>query len=183
MDASYKRWLGVGVKSGGQLLIGGVESTTARLWNLGDGESFDLEVFASRWGLGLGGGGGAVAVIGFGFSVPYELDGKPSNDWGVNFAITERLISKSLITSLAVAITLARAAKAARIAKLSVDTLGQLRNLAHTLYEGYEASKQSGVVMIDAPGAGVGLEVSAYVTRGTMHVSNSSYYYPGLSDD
>jgi hypothetical protein len=182
MDSSYKRWLGVGVKSGGQLLIGGVESTTARLWNLGDGESFDLEVIASRWGLGLGGDGGAVAVLGFGFTVPYELDGKSANDWGVNIAITEKVISKSLITSLSVAIAMARAAKAARISKLGVDTLVQLRNLAHTFYAGYEASKKSGVVVIDVPGAGVGLEVSAYVTRGTMYVSNSSEYYPGLSD-
>jgi hypothetical protein len=182
IDSSYKHWLGVGVKSGGQLLIGGVESTTATLWNLGDGESFDLEVIASRWGLGLGGSGGAVVVLGFGFTVPYELHRKSSNDWGVNVAITEKLISKSLITSLSVAVALARAAKAARISKLSVDTIGQLRNLCHTLYAGYEASKKSGVVVIDAPLAGVGLEVSAYVTRGTMYVSNTSEYFPGLSD-
>ena len=39
-----KRWLGVGAKSGGQLLFGGVESTSARLWNLNDGESLILKL-------------------------------------------------------------------------------------------------------------------------------------------
>lgn len=181
-DPNMKRWLGVGVKSGGQLLIGGVESLTSRVWCLGDGESFDLQMISSRWGLGLGGSGGAVAVLGFGFTVPYELDHKSSDDWGVSVAITEKIISKSLVTSLSVAVTLARAAKMAGIAKLSVDTLSQIRNLSHTLYAAYEASKQSGVVVIDLPGAGAGLEVAAYVTKGKMYVSNTSEYFPGLSD-
>ena len=88
----FKRWLGFGVKSGGQLGVGGIESTTAYVVNLGDLETFDLQIISSRWGLGLGGSGGAVAVIGFGFRVPYELDHEPLNDWGVNVAFTEKVI-------------------------------------------------------------------------------------------
>ena len=117
---------------------------TARLWNLDDGESFDLQVISSRWGLGLGGSGGAVAVLGFGFSVPYELDGKSSNDWGVNTAITEKVLSKSLITSFTVAVAMARAGKATGIAKMSVEMLASIRNLSHTIFAGYEVSKRSG---------------------------------------
>ena len=86
---SFKRWLGFGVKSGGQLLIGGVETTTAYVVNLGDLETFDLQIISSRWGLGLGGSGGVVAIIGFGFTVPEELHRKDVQDWGVNVAFTE----------------------------------------------------------------------------------------------
>lgn len=182
MGSPATRWMGVGAKSGGQLLIGGYESVTARLWNLDDGKSFDLEVISSRWGLGLGGSGGAVAVLGFGFSVPYELDGKSSNDWGVNIAITEKVLSKSLITSFTVAVAMARAAKATGIAKMSVEMLASIRNLSHTIFAGYEVSKRSEIVTIDLPEAGVGLEVSAYITRGTMYIAGTSEYFPGLSN-
>ncbi|MHC2559497.1 hypothetical protein [Bradyrhizobium liaoningense] len=68
--------------------------------NLGDLETFDLQIVSSRWGLGLGGSGGAVAVIGFGFRGPYELDHESLNDWGVNVAFTEKLISKSALQSI-----------------------------------------------------------------------------------
>ena len=62
VDHTDKRWIGVGVKSGGQLLIGGVESVAAVMVNLVNGETFDLEVISSRWGLGLGGSGSVVVA-------------------------------------------------------------------------------------------------------------------------
>lgn len=180
--AKTKRWLGVGIKSGGQLLIGGVENTYAKVWNLYDGESFDLSITSSRWGLGLGGSSGAIIVIGHGFTIPHELHGKSSNDWGISIAVTEKLISRNVFHSLEFAAYGLRAARALGTAKLSLETLGNLRNLSHTLFAGYETTKRSGLVVLDVPVAGVGLEVSAFLTRGTMYVSNSSYYYPGLSD-
>ena len=168
------RWLGVGFKSGGQLGIGGVESTTAKLWCLQDGESFDLEIISGRWGLGLGGSGGFVVVFGFGFTVAEELHREPANDWGVNIAFTEKLISKSMISSFQFALLEMKMARATGILKLAPSTLEQLRNLGHTIFGGLEVAKHSGVVVIDLPFAGIGLEVSAYVTRGTMYVSNST---------
>jgi hypothetical protein len=181
----FKRWLGFGVKSGGQLLIGGVESTTAYVVNLGDLETFDLQIISSRWGLGLGGSGVAVAVIGFGFTVPYELHGKPLNDWGVNVAFTEKLISKSALQSIHqskyfidgfkngryVAPTLN-----ARNTFTGIGLLQNVRNALHTLYGGLEAAKGSGVIVLDLPFLGVGLELSAFLTRGTMYVSNPSQW-------
>jgi hypothetical protein len=182
----FKRWLGFGVKSGGQLGIGGVESTTAYVVNLGDLETFDLQIISSRWGVGLGGSGGAVAVIGFGFRVPYELDHEPVNDWGVNVAFTEKLISKSVLQSIHhskhfidglkngkyVAPTLN-----ARKTFTAVDRLQNIRNLFHRLYGGFEAAtKGKGVVVIDLPLLGVGLELSAFLTRGKMYVSNPSHW-------
>lgn len=185
MDKNYKRWIGFGGKSGGQLLIGGVESATAFMVNLGDYETFQLQIINSRWGLGLGGSGGAVAVLGFGFHVPYELHRKSLTDWGVNLAFTEKLLSKSAIKSLEhskffldsftngkyVAPMLEKS-KAFR----DIGLLQNVRDMLHTLYAGFEAHKRSGVVVIDLPVVGVGLEVSAYVTKGTMYVSNPSHW-------
>lgn len=170
----YKRWFGVGVKSGGQLGIGGVETTTAKMWNLGDGHSFDFELVSSRWGLGLGGSIGAVVILGYGFNLPDQIHREKSNDWGVSVAITEKLLSKSMLTSMTVAVALARAAKMAGMTKLSVEGVVQLRNLMHTLYAGYEASKRKGVICMDVPFAGAGVEVAAYATRGTIYTSNYS---------
>lgn len=179
------RWLGFGVKSGGQLGIGGVESVTAYVVNLGDIETFDLEIISGRFGLGLGGTVGAVAVIGFGFSIPYELDHKSLNDWGVNITFTEKLISKSVIQSLQASKLFLDGFRGGRYvapvlnkSKAFADAAGfaNVRNLLHTLYGGLEAAKGSGVVVIDLPFLGVGLEVSAFVTRGTMYVSNPSHW-------
>ncbi|HKD28958.1 MAG TPA: hypothetical protein VKC66_24010 [Xanthobacteraceae bacterium] len=181
--AESKRWIGFGVKSGGQLLIGGVESVTAFMVNLESGETFDLEIISSRWGLGLGGSGGAVAVLGFGFIEPYNLHGKPENDWGVNIAFTEKLISKSVIQSLVFSkrfIEIYRANRAllayrhVKSAFKDMAFFEQIRNTLVTVYAGFEASKHEGIVVIELPVASVGLEVSGYVTRGTMYVSNSS---------
>ena len=181
----FKRWLGFGVKAGGQLLIGGFESTTAYVVNLGDLETFDLQIISRRWGLGLGGSGGAVAVIGFGFRVPYELDHEPLNDWGVNVAFTEKLISKSALQSIRNSKhfidglkngTYVAPALNARKTFTAIGLLQHVRNALHTLYAGMETTKPSGVVVLDLPFLGVGLELSAFATRGTMYVSNPSHW-------
>jgi hypothetical protein len=179
------RWLGFGVKSGGQLLIGGVESVTAYLVNLGDYETFDLQIVSSRWGLGLGGSGGLVAVLGFGFSVPYEMHGKSVRDWGVNIALTEKLISQGTIRALQASKPFLDGFKNGTYVAPALNTtkvlaqakhLEHLRNLLHTLYGAFEASQRRGVVVIDLPLLGVGLEISAFLTRGTLYVSNPSHW-------
>ncbi|MGJ4944282.1 hypothetical protein ACQR1W_27195 [Bradyrhizobium sp. HKCCYLS1011] len=182
---SYQRWLGFGVKSGGQLLIGGVESTTAYVVNLGDLETFDLQIISSRWGLGLGGSGGAVAVLGFGFTVPYELHRQPLNDWGVNVAFTEKLVSKSALQAIHQSKYFIDGFKNGRYVApalnarktfTAIGLLQNVRNALHTLYGGLEAAKGSGVIVLDLPVLGVGLELSAFLTRGTMYVSNPSQW-------
>jgi hypothetical protein len=179
----YKRWLGIGVKTGGQLLIGGVESSTAYMVNLGDGETFNFEVISSRWGLGLGGSGGVIAVMIFGIVEPYELHGKSLNDWGVNIAFTEKFISKSVMQSLVFSKRFIEIYKADRAllayrhvksAFKDIQYFEMLRNVLHVAYMGFESSKRSGVVIIELPFASAGLEISAHLLRGTMYVSNSS---------
>jgi hypothetical protein len=180
-----KRWLGFGLKSGGQLLVGGVESVTAFVLCLGDLETFDLKIISSRWGLGLGGGLGFVAVIAFGFSIPYELNGRSLNDWGINVAFEEKLISKSVLQSIEASKWFVDGFKngvykAPRLLKTTAfkyaADLAHVRNLLHSLYGGLEVSKRKGIIVLDLPILNTGLELSAFVTRGTMYVSNPSHW-------
>jgi hypothetical protein len=185
-DKFFKRWLGFGGKSGGQLGIGGFETTWAYVVNLGDLETFDLEIISSRWGPGLGGSGGLVAVIGFGFEVPEELHRKPVHDWGVNVAFTEKLISKSALQSIHQYKYFIDGFKnglyvaPGRYVRSTFNAIGLLqnvRNALYTLYEGLEAANQgSNVIVLDLPVLGVGLELSAFLTQGTMFVSNASHW-------
>jgi hypothetical protein len=184
----YQRWIGFGVKSGGQLGIGGFETTTAYVVNVQDGETFDLQIVSSRWGLGLGGGIGAVAVLGFGFSVPYELDHKSIDDWGINIALAERLFSKSVLHAIQGAkpfvdgfkngLYVAPKLKQAKAAYDTWEALSKMRDLLHIVFGELEAGKGSGmgVVVIDLPLLGKGLELSAFLTRGKMYVSNPSHW-------
>jgi hypothetical protein len=187
LDKNFnKRWIGAGVKAGGQLGIGGVESTTAYVVNLGDFETFDLQIISSRWGIGLGGSGGAVAVIGFGFSLPYELDHKPVKDWGVNVAFVEKVFSKSVLQAIQGTrffvdgfkrgIYLAPKLKGAKKAADLWKAAETARNLLHTLYSGLETRTGKGVIVIDLPVLNMGLELSAFLTSGTMYASNASHW-------
>jgi hypothetical protein len=182
-STSWKHWIGFGVKSGGQLGIGGVESVTAYMVNLGSGETFDLEVISSRWGLGLGGSGNAIVVLGWGFIEPYELDGKHENDWGFNIAFTEKLVSKSAIKAITFSkyfYDMYKANKAilayrqVKRAADGIELIETMRNALHTLFAGFQLHKPEGVVIVEVPAAGAGVEVSAYKSYGTMYVSNSS---------
>ncbi len=181
--APRERWIGFGVKSGGQLLIGGFESTTAYMVNLAVGDTFDLEIISGRWGIGLGGSAAAVAVLGFGFIEPYFLHRRSLDDWGVNIAFTEKLISKSVMQSLVFSKHMFEiydssrallAYKHVKSAFKDLELFEELRTVLHTVFVGLEAYKQSGIVVLELPGLGGGLELSLYLTRGTMYVSNSS---------
>lgn len=175
-----KRWMGFGVKSGGQVGIGGYESTTAWLWNLHDGERFELQLHAGRWGLGLGGSGGAVVVLGFGFTLPDEIHRTRVEDWGVNVSLAEKWISKSMFSSMNLAILTLRTAKAVGVGKMGSDMLGNLKEVGTRVFGGLEAQKSKAVIIMDVPGAGVGLEASAFVSRGTMYTAG--YTDPDFGD-
>jgi hypothetical protein len=51
--------------------------------------------------------------------------------------------------------------------------------LFQTVFAGYEVSKRSDIAVLEVRFAGGGLELSAYVTRGTIYVSNFSDTDPG----
>jgi len=52
--------------------------------------------------------------------------------------------------------------------------IGHLESAFKDLFAGLEATKRSGIIVIEVPWLGGGVELSAYLTRGTMYVSNSS---------
>jgi hypothetical protein len=183
MDSACNRWVGFGVKSGGQLLIGGIESTTAMMLNPENMATFDLEIFSSRWGLGLGGSAGAVAVIAWGFSEPYDLHYKPMNEWGMNVSFTKKLIPQSVMKSLVFMKhwhhiyknqRALNAFKHVQSAMNDAAKFSDFRDAMHVVFAGLELSSRTGVVVIDIPGLDAGLELSAFLTRGTIYVSNSS---------
>ena len=123
-----------------------------------------------------------VLVIGFGFVVPLELHGKSmEDDWGVNVAFTEKLIPRSVKNSLQASKFLIDGLKngvyvAPKMGKAFkyASKLEHVRNLLHTLYAGFEAMQGKGVVVVELPFAGAGLELSGFVTRGRMYISNPS---------
>jgi hypothetical protein len=182
--APFRRWLGFGVKTGGQLLVAGVESVTAYMVNIGTGETFDLQIISSRWGLGLGGSRGVVAVLGFGIVVPDEWNGRSLNDWSFNVALTESLISKSAIEALHSAkhfLNLYKGEHAARSANhrerafKDIGYFEQIRNGLNATFARMETIKGRGLVVLDLPLLGAHFELSdAFVTRGTIYVSNAT---------
>jgi hypothetical protein len=182
-NVHHKRWIGFGVKSGGQLAVVGLESTGAVMINLGNLEHFWLRIMNARYGLGLGGGAGVVAILAFGLVEPYELHGQEVSDWGFNISIAAKLGSKSTMQSLVFArqfheiYETQRALNSFKAAKAIVSATSMLENVRNglsTLYNVLEATKQKGVVSLDVPFAGGGVELSAYITRGHMAVQGSS---------
>ena len=118
-----------------------------------------------------------------GFHMSWTMS--PWNDWGVNVAFTEKLISKSALQSIHLSKHFVDGLKNgkyvaptlnARNTFKAIGVLQNVRNALHTLYAGLEATKGSGVIVVDLPFLGVGLELSAFVTRGKMYVSNPSHW-------
>src|ERR1035438_3559428 len=84
-------WLGLGVKSDGQLLVGGVESITGMLFNLGNvSDRHTFEMTSSRWGLGLGGSIGVTAVFVFDLRGVNWLDGQEITGGGLTVSYGDK---------------------------------------------------------------------------------------------
>jgi hypothetical protein len=123
-------------------------------------------------GTWFSGSGGVVAVLGFSFREPYELHGRSLNDWGVNVAFTEKLISKSVVQSIVWSKRFYDIYKVNQVMKYrhvfsafkDAENLARLRHGLHVVFAGLSAYKRSGIVVIDLPVLSIGLEVSAFIT-------------------
>ena len=176
-----RRWIGVGMKSGGQVAVIGLESTGAFMVNLGNHETFWLRILNARYGPGLGGSAGAVAVLAWGLIEPYDLHGQEISEWGFNVSVAEKLASGSLKQSLQMFEQLNQLWDSRKGlynvldgAMSMISTVEQIKRRLTSFFVMCEAGKRRGVVTIDIPSAGYGVELSAYVTRGHMAVQNSS---------
>lgn len=165
-------WLGIGVKAGGMLGFGGVESVSGRFYNLGNtGVTYDFSMVSSRWGFGLGGGAGLVAIGVFKLNGLMWLNGREMNDWGVNVDMGGRWkhIAKALDTK-----NFFRNIKLARAIGSIVANLDEIRDAMHYIYNAYEfdAKGDHPSVSLDVPFAGAGLELSAFKTSGKIWIED-----------
>ena len=167
-----QKWLGIGVKTGGMLGFGGVESTSGTFFNLANpGITYGFSMTSSRWGIGLGGGGGLVAIGVFKLNGLIWLDGREMEDWGVNVDLGGRW------KHLAKALETKKFFKNIRIARAFgsiVAHLDEIRDAMHYIYNAYEfdAKGDHPTVSFDVPFAGAGLELSAFKTKGKMWIDD-----------
>ena len=165
-------WLGIGVKSGGMLGVGGAESVSGTVYNLGNpGITYGFSMVSSRWGIGFGGGGGLVVIGGFKLNGLIWLDGRVMEDWGVNVSMGGKW--KDLVKALN-AKNFFRNIKLAKAAGALISNLDEIRNAMHYIYNAYDfdAKGDHPSVSFDVPLAGVGLELSAFKTSGKMWIDD-----------
>ena len=165
-------WLGIGVKAGGMLGFGGVESVSGTFYNIGNpGITYGFSMVSSRWGFGLGGGSGLVAIGVFKLNGLSWLDGRVMEDWGVNVDLGGRW--KHLVKALD-AKNFFRNVKLARAFGALVSNLDEIRDAMHYIYNAYEfdAKGDHPSVSLDVPFAGAGLELSAFKTSGKMWIDD-----------
>lgn len=162
-------WLGLGVKSGGQLLIGGVESTGGLFFNIGNPSVIHkFSMTSSRWGFGLGGGAQLVCICVFKLRGLAWLDGQTIEDWGVNIDMGKKwkhwakLVDEKFFVKMKVVWGL----------RSIVSHLDEIRDVMHYLYNAYEfdAKGDHPMVSFEVPFAGAGLELSAFKTKGKIWI-------------
>jgi len=165
-------WLGVGVKSGGQLLFGGVESETGFFFDLSkQSAKLKYSMTSRRWGLGLGGSGGLSVILVFNSNAIWWLNGRDLSDWGVNLSLGGKwkdvawFIADKMIHT---------------ILKLIVNSptefikyLSELRDFTSLIFNAYDLGKSKDehpILTFEVPFAGLGLEVSAFTKSGKIWI-------------
>ena len=168
----YDRWIGVGVKGGGTVVVAGMEYLTGKVFNLGDlsvGNNFQM--LSVRLGVGLGGGVGAVVCLVFNCLNIMNLDETDQDDWGVNIALGPKWDGVvKVLKNYKFFGTLAKFGK--HVARLHPSDLESVRNSMAYLYTAYDIANSAGpkLVTIDIPGAGVGAELSVNKTLGKLEI-------------
>lgn len=190
-------WLGVGMKVGGQLIGGGVESTTGYVFNVENpsiGAGFTIENI--RIGPGLGGGVGGVLLIVLDCRSIYTLDGTDLLDWGVNVAFGAKLDSLVKLLRAAkefdalwpVARTLLKgvgqlrsgAVQAGRAAApalagigMAADDFETMKTAVNYAWNAHSTLSRDGnplIIALDIPGVGYGLELSLVAMAGKFSI-------------
>jgi len=166
---SEETWLGVGVKSGGQLLFGGVESTGGLFFNLGNPNVIHtFSMTSSRWGFGLGGGAQLVCMFVFKLKGLAWLDGQTIEDWGMNVDMGGRWKHWTKIVDDKFRSTVHAVWALSSI----VPHLDEIRDVMHYLYNLYEFDSKGDhpMLSLEVPFAGAGLELSAFKSKGKIWI-------------
>ncbi|MCA1999789.1 MAG: hypothetical protein LDL25_08370 [Hyphomicrobiales bacterium] len=176
LEVRANSWIGIGIKGGGHALIWGTDTLLGTVWSMDTTfRNFDLMGETTRWGPGLGAGTNVAIIYMTGVKEPQDISGLKTEGWDINFSVGERLGD------------LTKAGKLAKlkpviepIIKLGAKSPEALKALIKAHPDKWvEAFKQSktaleaagvnlngppNVVVVDVPLAGVGLEVSGFVT-------------------
>jgi hypothetical protein len=161
----HNTWFGLGVKTGGMLIVVGFESTEGKIYNIGNPSySYRFMLGSPRLGLGLGAGIGVVALGIFNCTNPFtDLHNKAEkfNDWGVNVSLTAKW--SAMVKALKNAGFYQKIAQIGA-KEINLTHVEKIREGLHIMYNTLEldtVGPETKVVAFDLPGCGTGLEVSA----------------------
>lgn len=166
-----KAWFGIGEKTGGMFIAGGIEHTTGLIVRATNMENLiGYSLTSGRIGLGLGASGGLVGIMIFNCDSLQRLRNTDVTDWGVNISAGGRW--SDLVRALRrneQFVQLARMVWAVR--RFSTNAEG-IRNILHQVYTTYDFMNMGSdpkVITFDIPFAGAGAEVSVSWSSGRLN--------------
>jgi hypothetical protein len=164
-------WLGLGVKSDGQLLVGGVESITGMLFNLGNvSDRHTFEMTSSRWGLGLGGSIGVTAVFVFDLKGVMWLDGQEITGGGLTVSYGDKFGNLSQYLNDIKFFTGAKLVAKDAAGPATWLPVFQQAGAAVDNATKKAVGPKHRIIFLDIPFGGVGLELSVVDTKGTLFI-------------
>lgn len=180
-------WFGIGFKGGGHIVLIGKESFAGNVWSLDHFENrFRLDVDGWRVGPGLGAAGGIALVLITGVAHPNDLRNHPMSGADFQLALGARLGSVvKAVKELPWVIRIAREWKHARKLGQAAITFAEWEKSRDSVRQLLNATGVDlnppvpQVTIFEIPGAGPGLEVSAYWGFGLARVSNVHFTQPG----
>ncbi len=168
-------WFGIGGKEGGQFFLVGKETAVIKMWSWDSmDDSFWMSFDGWRLGPGLGGSIGTVVVIITCLVHPRDLQGEIIGGADFNASLGEKW--DSFLKPLKEAKELTRLGKAAK----GLLTVAQWEKMRDLVKDAISAAgiKTAGyapqVVVLDVPGAGWGLEISAFYGLAEVDVTEMS---------
>ncbi len=168
----YNSWVGLGFKGGGFTAITGFEYVTGTLRNVGlMSEHHDFQILNVRGGIGLGGSVGAIFCAVYNCPNLWRLDGAWVSDWSINVALGEKW--DSVVKGLKNYNLISTVKRINDSKKATPADLENIRNGASYIYGTVDTIRMDDkpkLVTIDIPLAGVGYELSAYVSAGKIEM-------------
>lgn len=180
-----RTWVGAGIKVQGIAIVGAssFEGIAIRMDSI-ENEWHEFNITSINLGIGLGGSVGAALFVGFNMGMLEWANGMSVTDWGINIALPEIKVPLDDIgASLELYKYLDGTSFLPDLFARSVrngDRFSQLRDFSAWLwasgdYYGTGASTEPIIMVLDVPGAGGGLEVSAFLSGGEFNTSGKTF--------
>ncbi|MEK7725394.1 MAG: hypothetical protein AAB336_13660 [Acidobacteriota bacterium] len=170
----YNSWVGLGFKGGGFTAIAGFDYVSGTLRNVGlMSEHHDFHILNVRGGIGLGGSVGAIFCAVYNCPNLWRLHDTWVSDWSINVALGGRW--DSVAKGLKNYNLIATVKKINDSKKLNPADLENIRNGASYIWGAVDTIRMNDspkLITIDIPMAGVGYELSAFVSAGKIEMLN-----------